>query len=359
MILGDGPNEDLQIGIVSWGVGCAHESFPSVGARTGVTHWIRSITCQYSSNPPEYFECDNRDSFTYSPSPTLAPSVPSISPAPTVYKVPVLLTIRFDEYSHEVGWSIWDDNEETLYRSVSVTTYDKLEVVHEVTMLPPGHNFTFIIIDRNADGIMGAGTRYELKLSIDSETGEPSSSDYSNADDSRSFVLVEGDGDFGAIRKHNFYLPVQDEFPTSAPVAPSVSPAPTLYTVQAYLAIQFDSWPEETGWSIVDAVEDYPNVVYATVPSGTYWAYSNVTETIPLPPGRDYALIMTDSYGDGMKEPDAYILWMLVDDAGSSLVNSSAADSDNVDGSTQQKVTLAQGGGNFGLSIVHNFALPP
>jgi hypothetical protein len=372
LIEGNGPSEDLQIGIVSWGVGCAHESFPSVGARTGVTHWIRAITCDYSSNPPGYFECDNiTGAFTYSPSPTLAPSAPTVSPAPTHYQVPVLLTIFFDEYSHEVGWSVWDDNEEILYMLVPVTSYDNVEVVNEVIMLPPGHNFTFIIIDQNADGILGTGILYELKLSLDPDTGEPSSLEYDNDADARSIPLVEGNGDFGSSRKHVFYLPEQDEFPTAAPVAPTISPAPTPYTVPLYLTITFDSWPEETGWYVVDAVKDFPNVVYANIPTGTYRTESNATESISLPPGGDYALIILDSYGDGMKETGGYTLWMMLNDnnidssstnsanANDSFDQSSVLGTSDGSNSTQQKVILVQGGGGFALSIAHNFTVPP
>jgi hypothetical protein len=232
-------------------------------------------------------------------------------------------------------------------------------------MLPPGNNFTFVITDRCADGISGLGILYELNLNIDRETGEPIASVPSDGntydtDGRDSILLLDGNGDFGAERLQGFHLPLLDDIPTPGPVAPTVSPAPTVYMVPVHLTIHFDPWQEETGWSIVDV--EYPDKVFASAPPTTYRAGPNVTETIMLPPGRDYALIMTDTFGDGMQEPEGYFLWMMQNAEDGRTPGNIRQANTAVAGSPNKKqvmVILVEGGGDFGLRIVHNFTLPP
>merc|ERR1712127_922218 len=51
---------DLQVGVVSWGISCAHEDFPGVYARISAQYdWIRQNVCEGSSDPPAYFDCEN------------------------------------------------------------------------------------------------------------------------------------------------------------------------------------------------------------------------------------------------------------------------------------------------------------
>ena len=51
---------DMQVGIVSWGVSCAHEDFPGVYASVSARYeWIRKNVCEESSAPPASFECES------------------------------------------------------------------------------------------------------------------------------------------------------------------------------------------------------------------------------------------------------------------------------------------------------------
>ena len=88
-------SDDVQVGVVSWGYGCAEQ--PGVYARVSQGYdWIREQVCTMSENPPSSFECSNGDDDNdvivetfqdTTPSPTPQPSTPLPTPQSTFIKL--------------------------------------------------------------------------------------------------------------------------------------------------------------------------------------------------------------------------------------------------------------------------------
>lgn len=361
---------DLQLGIVSFGIGCANPDFPSVGSRTSATHWIRQATCMYSDFAPAYFDCDQFQS----EAPSLAPASPTISPQPTVQQVSLTLTIRFDMFPEETGWQLWDDTETIMYDSRPAGTYNASHldtVAEESIWAHHGQNYTLMITDSADNGMSRWGILYQIVDTSTTTTKLRLGIDRTSPSLSTPTILAEGTGDFLSRSKQTFYVPYQDEAAVDElPVLPSrgdnkiaalttaMTPSSTALTTMVYLNVTFDSWPSETGWSIVSAHNQ--SHVLAKAPAGTYVAGSHIMEPIALPTttidaaGEEYALIVLDTFGDGILEGGGYVLWMpMMEEENEVDIHSNSSSSG---GSTVW--ILAEGNGDgFGAVAMHNFTI--
>lgn len=73
---GSDATTDVQVGVISWGLGCATNIFPGVSARISTAYgWIRKEVCDRSSEPPLDFECQLHDASNITDSPTTSPVV--------------------------------------------------------------------------------------------------------------------------------------------------------------------------------------------------------------------------------------------------------------------------------------------
>ncbi|CAJ1956715.1 unnamed protein product [Cylindrotheca closterium] len=93
ILLGETPEDDVQIGTVAWGIDCAREEYPAVGIRTFLEDdsFLSDTVCSIAVNPPSYFGCPTLAPQPAILSPTISPSAaltsdPTVSPskAPTI-----------------------------------------------------------------------------------------------------------------------------------------------------------------------------------------------------------------------------------------------------------------------------------
>jgi hypothetical protein len=131
-------------------------------------------------------------------------------------------------------------------------------------------------------------------------------------------------------------VPLVENYPTESPSAsPTISPAPTVFTINMYLTLELDTdWYKEIGWKITDA--DDPDKIWEEIKPGHYQERAIVTEEIALPFDQTYSLTLEDNFGDGMQR--GYYLWTKDPTSGTEIV-------------------LVDSTGKFNYTQSHNFTL--
>jgi hypothetical protein len=229
IIKGSSAQQDLLVGISSWGYGCASSNFPGIFSRiSNQIDWIQATVCSLSTVPPTEFNCASRD------------------PSPTGDPITVTISIKFDNWPDETGWSVVDATNYGVVASRPAGYYDDdsfvRRAIQEDLTLVDGAIYLFSIHDLNGDGMSDGEGKFEI---IVKDTG---------------LVLESGGNNFGLVRTVDF---VAARAPTSEPSAsptdlPSSSPS---------------SSPSSTP-SISVAPSFSPTISPSGLPSGKEWNLS-------------------------------------------------------------------------------------
>ena len=228
IIRGDSSEDDLQVGLVSFGLKCGHDVLPGVYARVSAqADWIAQQVCALSSDPPAYFGCDKRE---------------EAAGSKTLVTVEIKLGVWLFK---STGWLLENADGKTVYayRGTQTYGYEYYEgddndgvVVTETVTVDKDQEYRFVILQDDSLGFCCGwwGDGYYRIYEGDGTKGN---------------VLLSGNGDVKShYREETFVLgnPVASNSP---PTPDSVTPFPPSGT--AYVTVVIENANEFIGGEFV------------------------------------------------------------------------------------------------------------
>jgi hypothetical protein len=343
IIKGQSVEEDVLVGIVSAGYGCANPTLPAMYARVSEVHeWIRELVCDMSEHPPAYLECssgydkeennngdgsDCQDLLIGRDWDVTGRKWTSLLPTdginPCTLEEPVVelqLELFLDTRPEERGWILRTKDSRGSWVTMierPIFTYKDarpMSTITETFAVPSNREYELILLDSYGDGSNPMASISQVVRVIDDQGNEVLSiKDFTDASYEQSYHK-------SSTFTVGVPLTSPPSVPPSAMMTPTSSPGPFISVI-----ITFDKYPENIGFRVETfknsteedgtEYEDEQKLLYVVYP-GTFssdLASTELTVVVSLNVSTSgsemYLFTMTSNEGHGLYS-GSYEVWL-------------------------------------------------